>query len=98
MPDAPYVVRESHSRSIAKAVSWRMTATVDTFIISFVVTGSLKWAGSIAGFEMLTKMAIYYLHERAWSRIHWGRRVPVPVPVTADAPTDGGAISGNERP
>lgn len=65
---------ESHSRSIAKAVSWRLTGTVDTFVLSLVITGSVRFAGSIAAAEMVTKIVLYYLHERAWSFVAWGRR------------------------
>jgi uncharacterized membrane protein len=62
----------SRRHSLAKTVSWRVTATIDTFIISFFVTGSFAWAGSIASLEVLTKMGLYYMHERAWSRVQWG--------------------------
>ena len=65
-------VGATRRRSLAKMVSWRVTATVDTFIISYFVTGSFAWAGSIAGLEVLTKMGLYYLHERAWARVQWG--------------------------
>lgn len=61
----------SRRHSLAKTVSWRVTATIDTFIISFFVTGSFAWASSIASLEVLTKMGLYYLHERAWARFHW---------------------------
>src|ERR1051325_3738584 len=57
---------ERHRRSLVKAVSWRLTGTLDTFIISFIVTGHFKIAGSIAATELLTKIGLYYLHERAW--------------------------------
>jgi uncharacterized membrane protein len=67
-------VRDSHSRSIVKAVSWRVTGSVDTFVLSFVFTGSIKVAGSIAGAEAITKMILYYLHERAWSFIRWDQQ------------------------
>ena len=62
----------SRRHSLAKTVSWRVTATIDTFIISFFVTGSFAWAGSIASLEVMTKMGLYYLHERAWARVDWG--------------------------
>ena len=52
-------VRDSHSRPIVKAVSWRDTGSVDTFVLSFVFTGSIKVAGSIAGAEAITKMILY---------------------------------------
>jgi uncharacterized membrane protein len=62
-------MRDSHTRSLAKAVSWRMLGSVDTLVLSFIFTGSIKLAGSIASTEMITKVALYYLHERAWSQI-----------------------------
>ena len=71
--DHPKRVRESHLRSIAKAASWRATGTIDTFILSFFFTGSLKLAGSIATTEVITKLGLFYLHERAWDRLSWGR-------------------------
>jgi len=64
---------DAHSRSILKALSWRITGTIDTFVISFIVTGRLAIAGSIAGTELITKIALYYGHERLWARIRWGR-------------------------
>ena len=65
---------EFPKRSITKAVSWRITGTLDTFIISFIITGKIVVAGSIAGTELLTKFVLYYAHERVWARINWGRR------------------------
>jgi len=66
-------IGEGHHRSLTKAISWRMTGSVDTFVISFILTGQIKVAGSIAGTELMTKIALYYLHERAWALIPWGR-------------------------
>ena len=67
-------VRDSHSRSILNAVSWRVTGSIDTFVLSLIFTGSVKVAGSIAGAEAITKMILYYLHERAWSAIRWNQQ------------------------
>jgi uncharacterized membrane protein len=67
-------VRDSHPRSIAKAISWRITGSVDTFVLSFIFTGSVKLAGPIAGAELVTKMVLYYFHESAWSAIRWDQR------------------------
>ena len=64
---------EAHRRSFSKAVSWRSMASLDTFVVSFVVTGRVGIAGSIAGAELVTKIALYYLHERIWAAIPWGR-------------------------
>jgi uncharacterized membrane protein len=66
--------REAHGRSLAKAVSWRITGTVDTFIISFIITGEVATAGSIAATELVTKICLYYFHERIWTLISWGHR------------------------
>lgn len=66
--------REAHSRSLLKAVSWRFTGTIDTFVIGFIVTGKASIAGSIAATELLSKVALYYGHERVWALIGWGRR------------------------
>lgn len=66
--------RERHRRSIAKAVSWRTTGTLDTFIISYFVTGKLTLAGTIAAVEVITKVGLYYVHERVWAAVPWGHR------------------------
>lgn len=65
---------ETHTRSVIKALSWRTLGTVDTFAISWLLTGRVEIAGSIAGLEIITKIVWYYLHERVWAAIHWGRR------------------------
>ena len=64
---------ESHTRSVLKAVSWRILGTLDTFVISWFLTGKVALAGSIAALEFATKIAWYYAHERAWAAIAWGR-------------------------
>jgi uncharacterized membrane protein len=65
--------REAHTRSIAKAISWRITGSIDTFVLSLLITGSFKLAGSIASVEVITKITLYYVHERAWACVPWGR-------------------------
>jgi len=65
---------ESHPRSFAKAVSWRVLGSIDTFIWSLVMTGSFKVAGSIAAFEVISKIFLFYFHERIWDVVPWGRR------------------------
>lgn len=74
---------DKHARSVAKAISWRATGTVDTFLISFVLSGSVKLAGGIASVEVITKMVLYYVHERIWTKIGWGRKAPVGAEQTA---------------
>ena len=65
---------ETHTRSVLKALSWRTLGTLDTFAISWFLTGKVEIAGSIAALEVITKIAWYYVHERVWSTITWGRR------------------------
>ncbi|MBT3030789.1 MAG: DUF2061 domain-containing protein [Candidatus Thiodiazotropha sp. (ex Lucina pensylvanica)] len=60
-------------RSLAKAVSWRVTGSIDTILLSWFFTGSLTTAAAIGLTEVVTKMALYYLHERIWNRIPLGR-------------------------
>ena len=64
---------EKSYRSIAKSVSWRTIGTIDTILISFIITGKPGLALSIGGVEVFTKMALYYLHERTWNKISFGR-------------------------
>ena len=64
---------ESRVRSIAKAFSWRATGRLDTFCVSWFVTGNAIFAGSIAVTEVVTKIVLFYFHERAWGRVKWGR-------------------------
>jgi uncharacterized membrane protein len=62
---------EKPIRSIVKAISWRIVGTIDTMIISYFVTGELVMALSIGSIEVLTKMVLYYGHERIWNLIKW---------------------------
>jgi uncharacterized membrane protein len=64
---------DSHVRSLLKALSWRVVGSADTFALSLIVTGNAKYAVSIALAEAVTKIALYYVHERAWRRVRWGR-------------------------
>lgn len=58
--------RDSHSRSVLKAVSWRVLATFTTIIISYFVTHKLSYALSIGSIEVVAKLFLYYGHERLW--------------------------------
>jgi uncharacterized membrane protein len=80
----------ARTRSLAKAISWRLCGSLDTTILTLLVTGSLKYAVSIASAEALTKIVLYYIHERIWRRVAWGRldAPSVVAPVEAPAVTD----------
>jgi sulfate adenylyltransferase large subunit len=67
-------VSDTHSRSIAKAIGWRATGSLDTFIVAVVISGSTKVAGGVALAEIVTKTFLYYFHERIWALVPWGKR------------------------
>ena len=59
---------QSRRRHLAKTITWRLIGTVDTILIGWVITGD-PWIGvQVGGVEMVTKMVLYYFHERAWFR------------------------------
>ena len=64
---------EKHYRSLVKAVSWRFTGSMDTLIISRLITGQWKWAFTITSVELFTKIFLYYVHERVWQKIPLGK-------------------------
>jgi uncharacterized membrane protein len=64
---------DSQKRSITKTISFRIFATIATTILVFVVTGDLALAGFVGLLDTVIKLIIYYLHERVWNRIVWGK-------------------------
>jgi len=62
----------NRTRSLVKTLTWRTLATTDTIIIARVITGSWTIGLGIASIEVVTKMFLYYFHERAWSWSDWG--------------------------
>ncbi len=64
---------EKTYRSLLKSVSWRILGTIDTIIISYLITNTLDFALRIGFVELLTKMVLYFLHERVWNKIKWGK-------------------------
>lgn len=64
---------EKPVRSIVKAISWRILGTLDTIVISWFITGQIAMALSIGSIEVVTKMVLYFFHERLWNIIKWGK-------------------------
>ena len=56
----------AHKRHILKSVTWRIVGTLDTIIISGLITGSWEAGLAIGGIEIISKMVLYFLHERTW--------------------------------
>lgn len=70
---------EKPYRSIFKSISWRIIGTFDTILISFLIIGNMKFAISIGGVELFTKMFLYFLHERIWNKIKFGKVESKPI-------------------
>ena len=65
-------MHEKPYRSVVKTISWRTVGALVTVIVSYFVTGNLVMAASIGSIEVITKMILYYFHERAWNRLKFG--------------------------
>lgn len=65
-------MKEKPVRSIVKALSWRLTATIVTVIATLIITGRIEYAISIGAIDLVAKLCIYYFHERLWNNIKFG--------------------------
>ena len=82
VPEIYEVQKDNPIRSLLKTFSWRIIATSTTFLISFIVfryaeqtiIKSLENATYIAGIEFIAKLFLYYLHERFWTNVRWGKK------------------------
>ncbi len=64
------------TRHILKSITWRLVGTIDTIILSWVITGNLEIGLKIGGVEVITKMILYYFHERLWfNYVKLGRKI-----------------------
>ena len=70
------ILTDTHIRSVVKAISFRIIASLITVILVLIFTGNLALAGAIGILDLILKIIIYYLHERVWDKIVWGRKVP----------------------
>ncbi len=68
-PERPKPSSDSQKISLLKTISWRIIGTLDTMVISYLLTGDMKIAFGIGGIEVVSKMILYYFHERIWNRI-----------------------------
>ena len=66
-------IKETHIRSIIKAVSYRLLGSGATGLLTFIVTQKLDFAFFVSIGDFFIKIVLYYLHERIWSRIKWGK-------------------------
>jgi|KBSSwiStaDraftv2_1062776.scaffolds.fasta_scaffold85531_2 adenylylsulfate kinase len=73
--------RETHTRSIAKAISWRILGSVATMLLVLVFTRRLALSLAVGGIEFVSKIGLFWLHERAWDRLRFGKREITPAVV-----------------
>jgi len=62
----------SHKRHILKTITWRVLGTIDTIVIGGLITGDWAIGLSIGGIEIISKMTLYYIHERVWYKSKFG--------------------------
>ncbi len=78
---------QSRRFSLYKTISWRIIGSTDTFVIAWLISGTLAKASVVAIAEVLTKPVLYYLHERIWTKVKFGRLPPTALEKNdADAP------------
>ena len=64
---------ETQKRTIVKTLTWRVTASLTTFIIAWALTGGLLIGATIGSIEAIAKIFLYYFHERIWNNISWAK-------------------------
>jgi len=64
---------ETTGSSLVKTLTWRVTGSSSTFLIAYLITGSIGASTGIALVQMAVNTLLYLIHERIWSRVHWGR-------------------------
>lgn len=71
---------ETHARSITKSLTWRLFGLLFTFILGWLVTGSMKLGLTLGLLDFFSKLGTFYIHERLWMKVRWGRLDSTPVP------------------
>ncbi len=66
--------KDTKARSLVKGITWRVVGTIDTFLLAYLFLGEFSLAGPIALTEVATKILLYFLHERLWNLVGWGRK------------------------
>ena len=62
---------DTQKRTLAKTMTWRITASLTTFLIAWILTGDILVGASIGSIEAIAKIFLYYFHERIWTNIGW---------------------------
>jgi len=67
---------ETHIRSIAKAITWRLGGTIVTFVVAWILTRKFELAAQIGVLDTAIKLGAFYVHERMWNRLSFGKKQP----------------------
>lgn len=67
---------ETHIRSIAKAITWRLGGTIVTFVVAWILTRKFELAAQIGLLDTAIKLGAFYMHERMWNRLSFGKKQP----------------------
>jgi len=62
---------DTKKRTMVKTITWRITASLTTFLIAWILTGDILVGASIGSIEAVSKIFLYYFHERIWTNISW---------------------------
>lgn len=89
---------EKPIRSLTKALSWRVTGSIDTMLLSWLFTGDMAIAAAIGLTEVVTKMVLYYVHERVWNRIPLGRYSDQRTGQSSEVPEPNRCVAQGLRP
>ena len=73
--------RETQARSVAKSLSWRLLGTVSTAVLVFIFSGRIVLSIAVGTAEFFAKLGLYWVHERFWDRLNYGRRQVEPAVV-----------------
>jgi uncharacterized membrane protein len=69
-----WVLNDLPRRSLVKTISWRITGSGATFLISYMLLDNFVMAGAIATIQIISNTVLYFAHERVWNKISWGRK------------------------
>jgi len=64
----------SYKRHVMKTITWRLVGTIDTILIGWIISGDPLIGLKIGSVEVITKMVLYFLHERVWYKTNFGVR------------------------
>lgn len=66
-------MNDTATRSLVKTISWRITGSGATFLISWLISGNFALASSIAVLQLVLNTILYFCHERIWNKVNWGK-------------------------